>query len=77
MAQSAAARSGMVFDDDGEREPFAAYLTDDGSQAAAQVAVGDSVKVTGKVVEFQGLTEITGPTVTKLDAPVPAVPEPR
>jgi pilus assembly protein CpaE len=36
MAQSAAARSGMVFDDDDEREPFAAYLTDDGSQAAAQ-----------------------------------------
>jgi pilus assembly protein CpaE len=36
MAQSAAARSGMVFDDEAEREPFAAYLTDDGSQAAAQ-----------------------------------------
>ena len=36
MAQSATARSGMVFDDDDEREPFAAYLTDDGSQAAAQ-----------------------------------------
>jgi pilus assembly protein CpaE len=26
----------MVFDDETEREPFAAYLTDDGSQAAAQ-----------------------------------------
>jgi pilus assembly protein CpaE len=36
MAQSAAARSGMVFDDEAEREPFAAYLTDDGSRAAAQ-----------------------------------------
>ena len=37
MAQSAAAQSGMIFDDGGdEREPFAAYLTDDASQAAAQ-----------------------------------------
>ena len=38
MAQAARAlSSGMVFDpDDGEREPFAAYLSDDGSQAAAQ-----------------------------------------
>ena len=38
MAQAARAlQSGMVFDpDDGEREPFAAYLTDDGSTAAAQ-----------------------------------------
>ena len=37
MAQAAAARSGMIFDDDGdEREPFAAYLTDDASQSAAQ-----------------------------------------
>ena len=36
MAQAAAARSGMTFDDDDEREPFAAYLTDDSSQAAAQ-----------------------------------------
>jgi pilus assembly protein CpaE len=38
MAQAArAAQSGMVFDpDDGEREPFAAYLTDDTSQSAAQ-----------------------------------------
>jgi pilus assembly protein CpaE len=38
MAQSAAAaHSGMTFDDAGdEREPFAAYLTDDKSQAAAQ-----------------------------------------
>ncbi|MFC3385454.1 ExeM/NucH family extracellular endonuclease [Couchioplanes azureus] len=44
-----------------------------GSQSAAQVAVGDSVRVTGKVTEFQGLTEITGPVVTKLDTPLPAV----
>lgn len=38
MAQAArAAASGMVFDeDDGEREPFAAYLADDTSSAAAQ-----------------------------------------
>jgi pilus assembly protein CpaE len=37
MAQSAAAAtSGMIFDAaDDEREPFAAYLTDDASQAAA------------------------------------------
>ncbi|MFI7597770.1 ExeM/NucH family extracellular endonuclease [Actinoplanes sp. NPDC049681] len=44
-----------------------------GSQAAAQVAVGDSVRVTGKVTEFQGETEITAPAVTKLDTPLPAV----
>ena len=38
MAQAAHALSaGMVFDpEDGEREPFAAYLSDDGSTAAAQ-----------------------------------------
>ncbi len=37
MARSAAVQNGMIFDDaDDEREPFAAYLTDDGSQAAAQ-----------------------------------------
>jgi pilus assembly protein CpaE len=36
MAQAAAAASGMIFDDDSEREPFAAYLTDDVSQSAAQ-----------------------------------------
>ncbi|MFF5291090.1 ExeM/NucH family extracellular endonuclease [Paractinoplanes globisporus] len=47
-----------------------------GSISAAQVAVGDSIRVTGKVAEFQGETEITGPTVTKLDTPLPAV-EPR
>ncbi|MEV6596493.1 ExeM/NucH family extracellular endonuclease [Actinoplanes sp. NPDC051346] len=43
-----------------------------GTQSAAQVTVGDSVRVTGKVTEFQGLTEITGPVVTKLDTPLPA-----
>ncbi|WP_436531749.1 ExeM/NucH family extracellular endonuclease [Actinoplanes sp. HUAS TT8] len=37
-----------------------------GSQSAAQVSVGDSVRVTGKVAEFQGETEITVPSVTKL-----------
>jgi pilus assembly protein CpaE len=37
MAQAALAQSGMVFDAaDDEREPFAAYLNDDGAQAAAQ-----------------------------------------
>jgi pilus assembly protein CpaE len=37
MAQAAAVQGGMVFDaDDDEREPFAAYLNDDASQAAAQ-----------------------------------------
>ena len=47
-----------------------------GSASAAQVAVGDSVRVTGKVQEFSGETELTGPAVTKLDTPLPAV-EPR
>lgn len=37
-----------------------------GSQSAAQVSVGDSVRVTGKVAEFQGETEITAPSVTEL-----------
>ena len=37
MAQAARARrAAWSSTDDGEREPFAAYLTDDGSQAAAQ-----------------------------------------
>ncbi|MET8148279.1 ExeM/NucH family extracellular endonuclease [Actinoplanes sp. NPDC049668] len=44
-----------------------------GSISAGQVAVGDSVRVTGSVTEFQGLTEITWPTVTKLADPLPAV----
>ena len=37
-----------------------------GSISAAQVAVGDSVRVSGTVAEFQGQTEITSPSVTKL-----------
>ncbi|WP_197060965.1 ExeM/NucH family extracellular endonuclease [Microbacterium mangrovi] len=37
-----------------------------GSISAGQVEVGDSVSVTGKVQEFNGTTEITSPTVTKL-----------
>ena len=44
-----------------------------GSASAAQVAVGDSVQVTGKVQEYQGETEITSPTVTELATPLPAV----
>ena len=35
MAQSASAATGMIFEAGDEREPFAAYLTDDASQAAA------------------------------------------
>jgi 5'-nucleotidase len=44
-----------------------------GSISAGQVAIGDSVRVAGKVAEFQGETEITSPTVTKLDTALPAV----
>lgn len=44
-----------------------------GSVAAGQVSVGDSVRVTGNAVEFQGTTELTGPSVTKLTSPLPAV----
>ena len=44
-----------------------------GSVAAGRVAVGDSVRVTGKVLEFKGETEISSPTVTKLDEPLPPV----
>jgi predicted extracellular nuclease len=44
-----------------------------GSIAAGQVAVGDHVRITGAVVEFQGLTEISSPTVSKLADPLPAV----
>lgn len=44
-----------------------------GSISAAQVAVGDSVRVAAKVTEFQGLTELTAPTVTRLTTPLPAV----
>ncbi len=44
-----------------------------GSVAAGQVSVGDSVRVTGNAVEFQGTTELTGPSVTQLATPLPAV----
>ncbi|NMO52426.1 ExeM/NucH family extracellular endonuclease [Actinoplanes sp. TBRC 11911] len=44
-----------------------------GSISAAAVSVGESVRVTGKVSEFQGETEISTPTVSKLDSPLPAV----
>ncbi len=44
-----------------------------GSISAAQVAVGDSVRVTGTVREFSGETEITGPTVSRLDTALPTV----
>jgi predicted extracellular nuclease len=44
-----------------------------GSISAAQVSVGESVRVTGKVSEFQGETEIGSPAVTKLDDALPAV----
>jgi hypothetical protein len=44
-----------------------------GSASASQVAIGESVRVTGTVQEFAGLTEITSPAVTKLDDPLPAV----
>jgi 5'-nucleotidase len=44
-----------------------------GSQQAAAVSVGESVQVHGTVKEFDGLTEIDLPTVTKLSTPLPAV----
>ena len=44
-----------------------------GSVAAGQVAVGESVRVTGKVQEYQGETEISSPAVTKLDTALPPV----
>lgn len=44
-----------------------------GSVSAGQVSVGDSVSVTGTVAEFKGETEITSPTVTKLQTALPAV----
>jgi predicted extracellular nuclease len=44
-----------------------------GSASAAQVAVGDSVRVSGTVQEFQGETEISSPSVTKLATALPAV----
>ncbi|MDR6971553.1 ExeM/NucH family extracellular endonuclease [Leifsonia shinshuensis] len=47
-----------------------------GSSAAAGVEQGDYVKVTGAVSEFNGLTEITAGTVTKLDASTVTAPAP-
>jgi predicted extracellular nuclease len=44
-----------------------------GSISAAQVTAGESVRVTGKVSEFAGETEISSPTVTQLGTPLPAV----
>ncbi|MFJ8582806.1 ExeM/NucH family extracellular endonuclease [Micromonospora sp. NPDC093277] len=44
-----------------------------GSNSAGQVSIGDSVRVTGTVVEYQGETEISSPTVTKLATALPAV----
>jgi 5'-nucleotidase len=44
-----------------------------GSISASQVALGESVRVTGKVSEFQGETELGSPTVTQLDDALPAV----
>lgn len=44
-----------------------------GAESAGQVAIGESVQVTGEVTEFQGETEIQFPTVTKLATPLAAV----
>ncbi|MFU8851541.1 ExeM/NucH family extracellular endonuclease [Micromonospora sp. SL1-18] len=44
-----------------------------GSDAAGQVSIGESVRVTGTVAEYQGETEITFPTVRKLATALPAV----
>lgn len=44
-----------------------------GSRSAGQVQVGESVSVTGEVQEYEGTTEITAPTVTKLATALPAV----
>ena len=52
MAQAALAHAhgGMVFDSaDDEREPFAAYLTDDASQAAAQAVATQRGWSTGNI----------------------------
>ncbi|GAB6986670.1 ExeM/NucH family extracellular endonuclease [Nocardioides pyridinolyticus] len=46
-----------------------------GNGGAGQVAIGDSVRVTGEVTEFQGLTEINLDQVTPLATPLaPVVP---
>jgi 5'-nucleotidase len=47
-----------------------------GSAFASSVAVGDYVKVTGAVSEFNGLTEITPTKVDKLDASTVTAPVP-
>ncbi|WP_426514168.1 ExeM/NucH family extracellular endonuclease [Dactylosporangium sp. McL0621] len=44
-----------------------------GSISAGQVSIGDSVRVSGTVQEFQGETEISSPSVTKLATALPAV----
>lgn len=44
-----------------------------GADSAGQVTVGESLRVTGKVQEYQGETEISSPTVVKLDSPLPSV----
>jgi 5'-nucleotidase len=44
-----------------------------GSISAGQVSIGESVRVTGTVQEFQGETEIGSATVTQLATPLPAV----
>jgi predicted extracellular nuclease len=44
-----------------------------GSISAGQVSIGESIRVTGTVQEFQGETEIGSPTVTELATPLPAV----
>jgi len=44
-----------------------------GSNAAAQVAIGDSVQVTGSISEYQGETELSASAVTELATALPAV----
>ncbi|MEU3452311.1 ExeM/NucH family extracellular endonuclease [Micromonospora sp. NPDC006766] len=44
-----------------------------GSDAAGKVSIGESVQVTGTVQEYQGKTEISFPTVTKLATALPPV----
>ncbi len=44
-----------------------------GSGFASYPAIGDSVEVSGTVAEFNGLTQITAPTVTVLTTPLAAV----
>ncbi|HEX5401039.1 MAG TPA: ExeM/NucH family extracellular endonuclease [Pseudonocardiaceae bacterium] len=44
-----------------------------GSVSAAQVTIGESVTVTGKVAEFDGMTEIETPTVAQRATALPAV----